>query len=221
MRQVRFWAIAPFALLAAFSGKPVLQPAQAVSLVSSSFIAAELPQQASLVVPIVHPLVAQGTSSPEPSPEPLPSAQPTPAPGVPSPLPSSSPTSSTVILEQQGELSPSTSSVLNSDNSLYNQYSFEGRQGQVLNMTLESSEFDTYLAIFDTGGHLLGENDDVGESCNYQDEKGKRDFVSKGLCNSQLNITLPTNGSYKVIVNGHDRTDRGKYTLTIREVTKP
>ncbi|MGE5656421.1 MAG: peptidase [Actinomycetota bacterium] len=210
MRKVRFWAIAPVAILAAISGKPLLaspvfQATQAASAVT------ELPQKPSLALSVVHSTLTQATPSPSPSPSssPLPSVSP-------SPSSSPSPTSSGVLLDQQGELSPSTSSVLNSDGSLYNQHTFDGVQGQVVNILLDSADFDTYLAIFDTNGKLLGENDDAGETCNYQDERAKKDFIGKGLCNSRLNVTLPATGSYKVIVNGHDRTDRGKYHLKIQ-----
>ncbi|HLO49826.1 MAG TPA: PPC domain-containing protein [Kamptonema sp.] len=217
MRQVRF-LVAPFSLLAAFSGSaviatPVSQSSHVVGSTSSALISAAFPLSKSVFLS-ANSVLAQ--ANPEPSPSPSPSVSPSPRPLTPSPTPSVSPTTSSLLLEKNGELSPTNSSVLEMDGSLFDQYSFEGRQGQKVTITVESLDFDTYLALFDSAGKLLGEADDMGESCNYQDEKSKKDFISKGLCNSTLSITLPASGNYKVIVNGRDKTDRGKYTLTVR-----
>jgi len=227
MRQVRFWA-APFSLLAAFSAStviatPVSQSRNVVSSNKSALISTQLPLSKSVFLS-ANSVLAQAT--PEPSPSPSVSPSPRPLPPSPRPLPPSprplppspspSGTPSSLLLEKNGELSPTNSSVLEIDGSLFDQYSFEGRQGQKVTITVESSDFDTYLALFDSTNKLLGEADDMGESCNYEDEKSKKDFISKGFCNSTLSITLPASGSYKVIVNGRDKSDRGKYTLTVR-----
>lgn len=227
MRQVRFWAIAPVSLLAAFSGNPLIAApvspsSQVVGSTSSSFISAEFPQRKSVLS--ANSVLAQESPQPSPSPSVSPSPRPlppsprplppSPRPLPPSPSPSESPSS--VILEKDGELSPTNSSVLEIDGSLFDQYSFDGRQGQNVTIKVESPDFDTYLALFDSTGKLIEEADDMGDSCNYQDETTKKDFISKGFCNSMLSITLPATGNYKVIVNGRDKTDRGKYTLTIR-----
>lgn len=104
-----------------------------------------------------------------------------------------------LILQEQGSLGPG-SNVLSSDNSYYEQYSFVGQAGQSVLITLESEDFDTYLAIFDADGKLLAENDDINQNNS----------------NSQISVTLPRSGRYRVIVNTYDREGRGRYTLTIR-----
>lgn len=220
MRQVRFWAV-PFSLLAAFTGSaviatPVSQSDRVVGNSNSALISAVFPLSKSVVLS-ANSVLAQ--ESPEPSPSPSVSPSPRPLPPSPRPLPPSPKPSgmpSSLLLEKNGELSPTNSSVLDMDGSLFDQYSFEGRQGQKVTITVESRDFDTYLALFDSANKLLGEADDLGESCNYQDEKSKQDFISKGFCNSMLSVTLPASGSYQVIVNGRDQSDRGKYTLTVR-----
>ena len=113
--------------------------------------------------------------------------------------------SSKVILEQNGELTPAKSSVLPSDSSLYDEYTFEGTQGQKVVVTVESTDFDTYLAIFNSQGELVGENDDVTQQNS----------------NSELTVTLTESGRYRVIVNAYDPLPkgRGKYSLTVRETT--
>ncbi|MEG4275264.1 MULTISPECIES: pre-peptidase C-terminal domain-containing protein [unclassified Microcoleus] len=203
MRQVRFWAIAPIALVATFSGKPALSLSLSNSGVansSSTLISAEFPQNLTNANPAAKAVLAQASPNPSPSPPSSPTQSPT---VEPPPTPDAS--SSKVILEQNGELSPAKSSVLPSDSSLYDEYTFEGTQGQKLVITVESTEFDTYLAIFNSQGELLGENDDVTQQNS----------------NSELTVTLSANGRYRVIVNAYDPPPkgRGKYSLTVRETT--
>ncbi|WP_373536496.1 PPC domain-containing protein [Microcoleus sp.] len=196
MRQFRFWAIAPIALLATFSSKPTfsvsVSNSQGVANNSSTLISAELPQNSPDASSTSKAVLAQ--ASPKPSPTLSPTVE-----------PSSSPAgdSSKVILDQKGELSPAKSSVLPSDSSLYDEYTFEGTQGQKVVISVESSEFDTYLAIFNSKGELLAENDDVTQQNS----------------NSELTVTLSASGRYRVIVNAYDAPPkgRGKYSLTVRE----
>jgi len=191
MRQVRFWAIAPIALLATFWAKPT------VSSPVSDAVGASNSRSSTLILksPAV---LAQQSPKPSPSPQQSPTQNPTPA-----PIPTTGP--SKVILEQKGELSPAKSAVLPSDSSLYDEYTFEGTQGQKLVVTVESTEFDTYLAIFNSQGELLGENDDA----------------TPQNSNSELTVTLSASGRYRVIVNAVEPPPkgRGKYSLTVREVT--
>ena len=83
---------------------------------------------------------------------------------------------------------------------MYDEYSFEGKQGQEVTISLDSSEFDTYLAIFTPDNKLLEEHDDISQSNS----------------NSQITVTLPSDGTYRVIVNSYDDKGRGKYNLTIK-----
>ncbi|MEG4585644.1 pre-peptidase C-terminal domain-containing protein [Microcoleus sp. MOSTC5] len=204
MRQVRFWAIAPIALVATFSGKPTLSSPVSnlggVANSSSTLISAEFPQNSPDANPAGKAVLAQASPNPSPSPQ----SSPTQSPTV-QPLPSPDPGSSKVILEQNGELTPAKSSVLPSDSSLYDEYTFEGTQGQKVVVTVESTEFDTYLAIFNSQGELLAENDDVTQQNS----------------NSELSVTLSASGRYRVIVNAYEPPPkgRGKYSLTVRETT--
>ncbi|MEG4841835.1 pre-peptidase C-terminal domain-containing protein [Microcoleus sp. B9-D4] len=204
MRQVRFWAIAPIALVATFSGKPTVSPPVSnlggVANSSSTLIAAEFPQNLTDPKPAGKAVLAQASPNPSPSPQSSPTQSPTLE-----PRPSPDAGSSKVLLEQNGELSPAKSSVLPSDSSLYDEYTFEGTQGQKVVVTVESTEFDTYLAIFNSQGELLAENDDATQQNS----------------NSEISVTLSANGRYRVIVNAYDPPPkgRGKYSLTVRETT--
>ena len=204
MRQVRFWAIAPIALVATFSGKPTLSLSVSnpggVANSSSTVISAEFPQNLTAANPAGLAVLAQASPKPSPSPQSSPTQIPTVEPG-------SSPDARSykVMLEQKGELTPAKSSVLPSDSSLYDEYTFEGTQGQKVVVTVESTDFDTYLAIFNSQGELLAENDDVTQQNS----------------NSELTVTLSASGRYRVIVNAYDPLPkgRGKYSLTVRETT--
>ncbi len=192
MRQVsRFWAIAPIALLATFWAKPtVSSPVSDAVRVSNS--------RSSTLILKSPAVLAQESPKPSPSPQQSPTQSPTPA-----PIPTMGP--SKVILEQKGELSPAKSSVLPSDSSLFDEYTFEGTQGQKVIVTVESTEFDTYVAILNSQGELVGENDDATQQNS----------------NSELTVTLSTSGRYRVIVNALEPPPKGKgkYSLTVREST--
>ena len=115
-------------------------------------------------------------------------------------LKASAPTSpSRAILQEEGAL-VAGGPVLPSDKSLYRDYNFEGRSGQSVTISLESTDFDAYVAIFDPNGKLVAENDDASDSTK----------------NAFLSVTLPATGRYRVIVNAYDASGRGRYTLTIR-----
>ena len=213
MRQTRFWAIAPFCLLTIL-GKPLLFPVFPIhqAVANSSYIDKSSTKSE---------ILAQDTSSPEAEATPLLETTPTPevspipenTPTIDtSPIPENTPTIDTspipentpstqeqeVILQEKGTLSDGDL-VLPSDESVYDEYTFEGSGGQVITVTLESPDFDTYLAVFSPTGELLGEHDDI----------------NKKNTNSQLTITLEITGKYRVIVNSYDKTGRGEYNLQV------
>jgi|SRR4028118_101891 Bacterial pre-peptidase C-terminal domain. len=204
MGQVRCWAIAPIALVATFSGKPTLSLSVSnsggVANSSSTHISAEFPQNLTDANPVGLVVLAQASPKPSPSAQSSPTQSPTLEPG-----PSPDAGSSKVILEQNGELTPAKSSVLVLDSTLYDEYTFEGTQGQTVVITVESTDFDTYLAIFNSQIELLGENDDVTQQNS----------------NSELTVTLTESGRYRVMVNAAEPLPkgRGKYSLTVRETT--
>ncbi|MCP2732447.1 trypsin-like peptidase domain-containing protein [Limnofasciculus baicalensis] len=103
------------------------------------------------------------------------------------------------ILREEGNLGYG-SSVLPSDGSLFNLHTFEGTAGESVTISAVSADFDTYVALLDSNGNLIGENDDASEN----------------NPNATLTITLPRTGRYGVIVNSYDKTGRGQYVLTVR-----
>jgi hypothetical protein len=201
MRQFRFWAIAPIALLATFSAKPTVSSPVADSFAVFANSSSSLILASPALTPVNNAVLAQASPNPSPSPQQSPTQKPT---IQPSPNPTAGP--SKVILEQKGELTPAKSSVLPSDSSLYDEYTFDGIQGQTVVVAVESTDFDTYLAIFDSKGELLAENDDVTQQNS----------------NSELTVTLSASGRYRVIVNAYEAPPKGqgKYSLTVRETVK-
>jgi uncharacterized protein YkwD len=86
------------------------------------------------------------------------------------------------------------------DGSFYDSYPLKGKAGDSLIITLESDEFDTFLAIMDAEGTIIEQNDDI-------DDKNS---------NSLLKVTLPDDGVYSLIVNAYNEGGKGKYVLTVR-----
>ncbi len=89
--------------------------------------------------------------------------------------------------------------VIADDGSLYDFYPLEGKAGDSFTIYLESDEFDTFLALVDTNGNTIKENDDI----------------SPDNSNSQIQVTLPEDGVYNIIVNTYDEAGRGNYMLKV------
>lgn len=145
-----------------------------------------------------------GTTRAQASPAPAPTTPASPAPAQspgPAPSPAATPAPKQIVIpsEVQGELKQGTSAVLRSDGSLYDAYTFDGKQGQTITIRMESSQFDTYLGLLDPEGKIIGENDDAQQGSN----------------NSAIQVTLPADGKYTIIANGYDRSSQGAYTLRV------
>ncbi|MEM6436593.1 MAG: trypsin-like peptidase domain-containing protein [Cyanobacteria bacterium P01_D01_bin.115] len=108
------------------------------------------------------------------------------------------PSPSGYILQESGRLEAGDD--IAPDDTLYDQYTFDAQAGQTVTITLESQEFDTYLAIVDEAGNLVAENDDIGPNST----------------NSAVSFTVPTTGSFLIIVNGYSTADQGRYDLIVR-----
>jgi hypothetical protein len=103
------------------------------------------------------------------------------------------------ILNISGTLS--TSDSVFPDGSFYRIHTFVGRANQEISISLESSEFNTFLGLVSPGEEILGQDFDLSG----------RNF------NSTVAVTLPSNGTYLVVVKGLDRSSRGRYTLRVQE----
>ena len=90
--------------------------------------------------------------------------------------------------------------VIPNDGSFYDSYPLEGKTGDSFTISVDSKDFDTFLAVMDAEGNIIKQNDDISEKNS----------------NSRLKVTLPGNGVYNVIVNAYDEGGQGKYFLTVR-----
>ncbi len=136
-----------------------------------------------------NPVVRRPTESP-----------PLPRPAAPSPEQSER----VMILEEESTLAPGDA-VLQIDQTLYDEYTFDGQAGQQVVITLASTDFDPYLILVDPNQTIIAENDDA----------------ITGSQDSQITITLPQNGTYTVIVNAYQQEEQGEYNLTITSNTIP
>ncbi|MEO0538534.1 MAG: CHAT domain-containing protein [Cyanobacteria bacterium P01_A01_bin.123] len=105
-----------------------------------------------------------------------------------------------IILQTEGSLAEGDSTL--QDGSLYDSYPFEGQTGQIIQIRLESVEFDTYLILLAPNGEQLAFNDD-----------------SLGGTNSRISVELPQDGTYRVIANAYDSSGRGEYSLMISAIS--
>ncbi|MEO0455143.1 MAG: trypsin-like peptidase domain-containing protein [Cyanobacteria bacterium P01_A01_bin.114] len=102
------------------------------------------------------------------------------------------------LLQEAGRLGPGDPQLR--DGSFYDEFSFEGVAGQQIVISLTSSDFDTYLFLADEAGNQIAENDDVSDSST----------------NSEIVVTLPRQGLYRVVANAYDSQGQGSYRLSIR-----
>lgn len=97
--------------------------------------------------------------------------------------------------------------IIEDDNSLYDSYEISLIAGETYQLTLESSDFDTYLLLLDDSGQIIEENDDIA-----------LDEVSGfSITNSELIVQPTVSGNYRIWANGYDADSRGNYKLSSRQ----
>ncbi len=87
-------------------------------------------------------------------------------------------------------------------NTFYDAYTFSGTAGQKIYVTMNSSQFDTYLYLIQ-GSIILTEDDDGGGGRN------SRIPATSGF------LTLPTTGTYTILANAYSEGETGSYTLSL------
>lgn len=100
-------------------------------------------------------------------------------------------------VEVNGKLN-NESSVLPSDNSYFDAYTFEGTAGERVTVQMSSEEFNPYLILLSPGGDNIAQDDD-----------------SAGGTSSQMEVTLPEDGIYTVLANTVAAGETGDYTLKL------
>jgi hypothetical protein len=101
------------------------------------------------------------------------------------------------LLQQRGTLKDGDPSLPNG--SLYREHSFQGRANQSVTIDLKSRSFNHFITLISASGDKIV---DI-KAVRVNDRE------------SQITVKLPSNGTYKIVVQGLDRTSKGSYTLSI------
>lgn len=105
------------------------------------------------------------------------------------------------LIEVNGNLGRE-SKVLPVDNSYYDLYAFEGKAGQSISIDMSSEQIDSYLILLNSNGQELAQDDDSG-----------------GEKNARIVITLPEDGTYKLLANSYEAGESGEYKLKIEALS--
>lgn len=100
------------------------------------------------------------------------------------------PAAAQVLFEERGSLAP-----------MQNEYTFAGKAGDTVTISMTSTDFDTFLVLQSPSGQEIASNDDYARSLN-----------------STIVITLPSNGTYKVLARSFSGQG-GNYLVTVRPAT--
>lgn len=95
------------------------------------------------------------------------------------------------LIEEAGTIYPAQST-----------YTFDGTAGQVITVSLDSTEFDPVLSLLDASESEIAFNDDFG-----------------GTLNSKIIITIPADGTYTVVAKSFSGQG-GDYDLVVRTATE-
>jgi len=85
------------------------------------------------------------------------------------------------------------------DGSLLDSFTFQGRAGQRISVTLRSTDFDAYLHLVRDGQPLESDDDGAGQS------------------DAQINFTLPATGTYQLWANTLEANESGGYSLSLTQ----
>ncbi len=91
-----------------------------------------------------------------------------------------------------------------STGSYFDSYKIEGSEGQRVSISLDSSEFDTFLGLIDSDGNLVASNNNA----------------AAGNPNSYLSVTLPRNDTYTVVATANG-SQGGGYRMALRNFSPP
>lgn len=81
------------------------------------------------------------------------------------------------------------------------QWTFSGRADEHVLITLQAVGSDAYLELYDPAGQLIARNDDAG-----------------GVHSAMLDLSLPNDGEYKIIVRMYDDDQTGSYQLALEQI---
>lgn len=89
------------------------------------------------------------------------------------------------------------------DGSYLNLYRLDGQAGQFVTVSVQSSDFDSYVTVYGPGGVLVAANDD-GDYYSYD---------------AAVSFALPTTGTYLVVVSSYAAGEWGDYTVSATDLS--
>ncbi|NKB32599.1 MAG: hypothetical protein GKR91_05825 [Pseudomonadales bacterium] len=92
-----------------------------------------------------------------------------------------------------------TGDTLSDDGQYQDSYIFDGDEGETVTIDMTSSDIDTYITLATPSGELI-DNDDHNGSVDQ----------------SQIQLTLPESGRYRVIATSYGESEIGSYRLNLR-----
>jgi serine protease Do len=96
------------------------------------------------------------------------------------------------------------------DGSFGDYYQFSGRAGQKIVINMSSQEMNSFLLLYQVKESAQGQElEKIAEN----DDQGPGNF------NSQIEATLPQDGTYLIIASSQERGESGNYTL--QAITQP
>lgn len=104
------------------------------------------------------------------------------------------------VSSNQLEYGQTINSILGSSDS--NRWTFSGRAGDTVTISMVSNEFDSYMELYDQNNNLAAFDDDSG---------GNRNSLI-------AYFTLPTTGTYTVAARSYTSSASGQYTLSLIEI---
>lgn len=93
------------------------------------------------------------------------------------------------------------------DQSFYDLYTYTGRRGERIRVTLRSKDFDAYLNVGRTNGASF-------ESLDTDDD-------GAGGTDARVELTLPQDGTYSIRANTLNAGDTGGYTMAVERAEPP
>lgn len=85
------------------------------------------------------------------------------------------------------------------DGSKFDEYTFTGNAGDRIVISMGSGTFDTYLKLLSPSGDEVASNDDRAD----------------GDTDSEISVTLPSSGTFKIWANAYESGSTGRYTLRL------
>ena len=117
------------------------------------------------------------------------------------------PTGQPVDVSLDGELAEGDA-IVPDDRSFYDDYEVVLERGWVIEVSMESEEFDTYLWLVGPDGRSVVQNDDTGTP-------------SRGDTDSYFRVPVVETGPHYVRANSYDSSGRGAYRLRVRAGPMP